>query len=134
MQRSRRNKLLSYAVLVAGAAGLLYMLQNAAVDVSLVVDLAGVRSLAGEPLTQLKLNVRHSGGDWIGATVYNYLPATHRNGPPPETLPVTYRISKGKYEVDMVLQYGEGQAALKVDRRLLVDVEAEGTIRLSGGK
>jgi len=114
--------------------GIVYLLQTAAVDVDIVVDLNGTGTLSGESLRELRVTIYDSSGDWVGSTVHTFLPSLYPNGPPIETAPAKMHMKKGEYEVRMDFFYGRPGAGKRYARRVLMEVKEQGRILLVGGR
>ena len=130
MWRGWRKRAFAYGVLLLVVIGTLYQLQNAAVEVNVAVDLIGARLSQGQDLVQLRVEFLTAEGERFGVTEYNFPASLHPDGPPTTTPPVPLALPKGTYEVQLTMGYGEGPGATQVVRRMGMNVEGQGAVRL----
>jgi hypothetical protein len=125
---------LAYLVLVSTVIGLVYLMSNQRVDVDLVIDLSGARSLAGQPLAELTATIADPTGRFIGSTHYSFPRNLFEHGPPLETVPARLQLKSGEYEVRLDTAYGVRRSVPGPARAVLITVEEAGTLRVKAAK
>jgi len=134
MRRDWKRRTLAYVVLIALVMGTVYLLSSQRLEVEVVVDLAGARALAGEPLQELTLTISQGEGNHIGSTRYSFPEALFADGPPMETSPVKMELRPGEYEVRVDTLYGTRKVFAGPKRVVPLAVERAGTARIKAAK
>ena len=130
MWRGWRKRALAYGAVILIVIGALYQLRHAAVEIDFTVDLIGARLSEGQDLAQLRVEFLQEDGVRLGVTEYSFPAALHPDGPPTITPKVPLALPRGTYEVRLTMTYGEGAVAKQVERRLDMNIEGQGTVRL----
>jgi len=98
----------------------------------MVVDLAGTLTLDGLPLSGVEVTVLDAEGRHVASTRHSFPAELHPAGPPAETPAVPMGLRCAEYELRLKFSYGYLEPAPATTRRLLIQVQQEGVLRVGG--
>lgn len=125
---------MAYVVMVSMVVGLVYLMSNQRIDVDLVVELDGARSLAGEPLRELTVTIADSKGTFVGSTHHSFPENLFADGAPLETSPARLQLQPGEYEIRFDTTYGVRRPFPGPVRAVAVTLETPGALRVRAAK
>jgi len=128
MLAGAKRRIVAYVAVIAAVGAVIYSLRGTPVDVTLMVDFAGVRYSGSSPLTEAAIAVHASDGKWIGSSVQSYPAALFASGPPSAAQPFELKLERGEYDVRISLRYGDQERSGAVVTSRSLKVESAGRL------
>lgn len=128
-----KKRAMGYAVLVAMAGGLIYLLSATPMEVQVQVDLSGAQHLGASKLSELTVRFPGAGGQDSQVLRFSFPESIYPAGPPLRISPVTVRLTKGTHEVVVDFTYGSDPGAVSGTRTVLVHVERDAPLTIKLG-